>query len=1106
MLQLQNISKSYTTGDFTQKALDDVSITFRDNEFVAVLGPSGSGKTTLLNMIGGLDHYDTGNLIIDGISTENYKDRDWDTYRNNRIGFVFQSYNLIPHQTVLANVELALTLSGVPRAERHERAIKALEEVGLGEHIDKKPSQLSGGQMQRVAIARALINDPEILLADEPTGALDSKTSVQVMDLLTQIASDRLVIMVTHNPDLADQYANRVVHLTDGAITGDSNPYEVSPDDMQLSNKEIRKTSMSFGTALALSFRNLLTKKGRTIMTAIAGSIGIIGIAAILALSQGVNDYIRSIEEDTLSVYPLDIASTGVDMSSMMASNMEMITDNSANEEDDESSPGTVKETSMITRMFSNISNNDLASLKSYFDSGKSDIDSYVNTIEYGYDVTPQVYSADTSDGVNQINPDTTFSSAGLDLNSGNSLMSMYMSFDVFDEMMSDTSMIEDQYDMVAGHWPEKYNECIVVLSSGGNITDYMAYSLGLRDPDELEDMVSAFLNDEDIDVPDDNPDFTYDDILNLKMKLVCSADYYSYDSSNKIWVDKSDDEKYMKDLVDNGEDIVISGIVSPKEDATATSLTAGVYYTPALIDHLIDEAADKKIVKDQLKDTKTDVFTGKSFKELEEEGGNSDLDLTSMFTIDTGALSESFGFDSSALDFSSLASGIDLSSMDMSGLDMSSLNLDLSNMDLDLSGLDMDFDLDLGSDLKLDLSSLDLSDSIKVNSSAMTSAAIELASKFISDNENLIGNGKEDDIDKALSSFLQSTDAQSIMAKYANQIVDLSGLSSSLQDQLQSVVSKQLTSQLSNQLSSQVADTLQTQITDQLSSQLQSQLQNAIGEMMTSSMMSMTSAITDQITSAMNDSMDQLSSTMSSAMNIDPDAFTDAFDFDVNQDELMDLITSALSSDTAAYDSNLASLGYADVDKPQSISIYPKDFDSKQEVIDILDGYNDKMEADGEEDKTITYTDIVGTLMSSVTTIVNMLSTVLIAFVAISLVVSSIMIGVITYISVLERRKEIGILRALGASKGDVGRVFNAETIIEGLVAGLIGIGITAIACFPVSAIAQAVTGVPNVMQLPVLYGLGLILLSVVLTFIAGLIPSSSASRKDPVEALRSE
>ena len=691
MLQLRNICKSYTTGSFTQKALDNVSISFRDNEFVAILGPSGSDKTTLLNIVGGLDHYDSGDLVIDGVSTKQYRDRDWDAYRNNRIGFVFQSYNLIPHQTVLANVELALTLSGVSRAERKQRAKEALERVGLGDHIDKKPSQMSGGQMQRVAIARALINDPEILLADEPTGALDSKTSVQIMDLLTEIAEDRLVIMVTHNPELAEEYATRIVNLSDGTIRSDTVPYNPSAAEVAaVQAKPPRRTRMSFLTALSLSANNLLTKKGRTIMTAIAGSIGIIGIAAILSLANGVNNYIKNVEEETLSMYPLQIMSSGFDFTTMLVgmggSDDDSGDSDTLNEElYNELPEGQVGEARMLTRMFASFGKNDLAALKAYLDGGESGIEQYVSNIRYKYAVTPQIFDANTSKKVRQVNPDKSFASLGIGSTaSTNSLMSMSMSTDVFAEMM-ESDIVANQYDVVAGHWPEKHNELVLVLSSSGRINDFMSYALGLRDSKELEEMVEKFTNEEEVVAPDNEISITYEDILNIKFKLVSAADFYKYDDERELWVDKSDDEKYMKDVVKNGEDLVIAGIVQPKPGAKARALTMGIYYTPELTRHVVETASKSKLVKDQLANAKVDVFSGKTFDELKDEQG-SDFDMGSLFSVDEEAMKSAFNFDTSSLDFSGMDfSDLDLSKMDFSKIDMSKMdfsNLDIKNVD----------------------------------------------------------------------------------------------------------------------------------------------------------------------------------------------------------------------------------------------------------------------------------------------------------------------------------------------------------------------------------------------------------------------------------------
>ncbi len=1061
MLQLKNIRKSYTTGDFTQTALDGVSVAFRDSEFVAILGPSGSGKTTLLNIIGGLDKYDSGELIVDGISTKEFKDRDWDTYRNNRVGFVFQSYNLIPHQTVLQNVELALTLSGVGREERVQRAKDALEAVGLGEHINKHPNQLSGGQMQRVAIARALINDPEILLADEPTGALDSKTSVQIMDLLTEISKDRLVVMVTHNPELADLYATRTVNLSDGKITDDSSTYEPTANELAyVSKKQIRRTKMSFLTALGLSFNNLMTKKGRTIMTAFAGSIGIIGIAAILALANGVNDYIASIEEETLSSYPLQITSTGFDITSMMVSSMDIVQgDDQDNSETSTNVEDTVVgEANILNRMFDSVGSNDLASLKEYLDSNGGNINEYTNDIEYTYNVTPQIFAADTSDGVKQINPDKSFNMLGLGSSiTSSGVMSSMMSTDIFEEMTGTIEMAQETYDLKAGHWPENYNECVLVLTDNGRVSDFMMYVLGLRDRDVLDDMVKAFINEEEVTTEvDDDSVFTYKDFLNLKMKLVSSADYYKYDEEYGVWVDKSEDEKRMKKLVDKGEDIVISGIIQPKSDSQSNMMSSGIYYTSDLVDHIIEVSGSKQVVKDQLEDTKTDVFSGKSFAEQDDDE-MSDFDMSSMFTIDTGAIQAAFTVDTSKLQ-------LDLSSLD---LDMDSSSLpEMPKMDLE-SAL---------KDLNLDTSETENSEDSSTMTQAFSQIANGLIQAYMAAYQQALAAGTTP---PTIEEFMQTDAAQAIINEATSSITkEQEEAMSKMKTSLQEEISEKLQAYLTEYMTSYM-----TQVTDELTSQMSTVMKNAMAK-----------------------AMNQLSSQMSSAMSIDTDKFKEAFKFNMDEEELTDLIMSLMNSEEASFDGNLAKLDYALVDKPYEIDIFPKNFEDKQKVIDILDAYNDDMNSTGQEDKAITYTDIVGALMSSVTTIIDMISYVLIAFVSISLVVSSIMIGVITYISVLERKKEIGILRAIGASKGNISEVFNAETVIEGLIAGILGVGVTALACIPASAIVYANFNVPNVAQLPWQAAVILVCISVVLTFVAGLIPASSASRRDPVEALRSE
>ena len=1043
MLQLRNIRKAYTTGSFTQTALDDVSISFRDSEFVAILGPSGSGKTTLLNIIGGLDHYDTGDLVIDGISTKEYKDRDWDTFRNNRIGFVFQAYNLIPHQTILANVELALTLSGVSRAERRTRALDALRKVGLGDHVDKKPSQLSGGQMQRVAIARALINDPEILLADEPTGALDSKTSVQIMDLLTEIANDRLVIMVTHNPELAEQYATRIVNLADGVIRSDSDPFDPAPEDMRASKKQVRRTSMSFLTALSLSWNNLLTKKGRTLMTAFAGSIGIIGIAAILSLANGVNSYIANVEEETLSEYPLSIENQGFDMTSLMTMGMGAQGGSSSSGDSQDAgqtgssngdaASGTVGESKMVTGMFGSIGSNDLASLKEYLDNGDSGIDQYVNSIEYGYSITPQLFSSDTEDGVRQVNPDKSFSSIGFgSATSTNGIMSSMMSTNVFYEMPSDPDLYQDQYDVVAGTWPQSYSDVVLVLTPSGKVSDFMLYTMGLRDHSELDDMVRAFANEEEANAPDDYMTLTYDQLMGVTFKLVAATDYYQYDSDYHVWKNKSDDTDYMRDLVNLGEDVHICGIVKPKAGAKITSLQTGFYYTSDMVSHIIDEAANSQIVKDQLADSATNVFTGKSFVE-EADAEDSSFDMSSLFTIDGNKLQAAFQIDPDAL-------SVDMSSLDLSGAAS-----------------------DLPAAPDMDPSEFQVSGQPTINKEAAAALMAAVEKDYFAYYSEQVQQGKPA---PSFNEYFATERAQKLISDALPGIIDTSEMQAEFAQKIQAYLQATMSSYMN-----QVVSAMQT-----------------------------------QMQAAMTQVMGQLSANMATAMHVDESAFADAFQMNMDEKELTELMMSLMSSETTSFDGNLNKLGYADYAKPASIDIYPKDFESKQSVIDILDGYNDKMKAEGEDDKAVSYTDIVGALMSSVTTIVNMISYVLVAFVAISLVVSSIMIGVITYISVLERKKEIGILRSIGASKGDIGRVFNAETVIVGLVAGLIGIGVTALGCIPANAIVYALFDVPNVAILPWQAAVILVAISVFLTFLSGLIPSSAASRKDPVEALRSE
>jgi putative ABC transport system permease protein len=1146
MLQIQHICKEYRTGNLVQKALDDVSLNLRDNEFVAILGPSGSGKTTLLNIIGGLDRYDSGDLIINGISTKKYKDRDWDSYRNHTIGFVFQSYNLIPHQTVLSNVELALTISGIGKEERRKRAIDALKKVGLGEQLHKRPSQMSGGQMQRVAIARALVNDPDILLADEPTGALDSDTSIQVMDLLKEVAKDRLVVMVTHNPELAEEYATRIVNLRDGKIRSDTDEYIVDEQTLkEPEHKNMGKSSMSFLTALALSFNNLKTKKARTLLTSFAGSIGIIGIALILALSNGVNGYIQSIEEETLSEYPLQIQSTGFDITSMMVGNTGT-DDKSKDSSGKKNKDGQVKVMEMVTNMFSKMNTNDLKSLKKHLEKDNDALKSYTNAVEYDYDVDPQIYRED-SDGVRQVHPDKSFSSIGIGADSGaNSMMSSMMSTNVFYRMPKNTSLYEKQYDVKAGRWPKKYNECVLVLSQDGGMSDFLLYTLGLRDQMELDDMIKAFASEEEIKTPSSLGTYTYKDILNKKFKLVNQADYYEYDSQYKVWKDKSDNAEYMKKLVADGEDIKIVGIVQPAEGSKATALNMGIGYPYSLMTHVAEEAKNSEIVKQQKASPDINVFTGEKFGE---DSGDNGLDMNSLFSVDEDALQKAFsmgdtdlaGSLGNSLDFSKAVNLQDAFKLDVKvkpgGMQKMAVSLmegyqayAKTHPEADYSHLGDNFSEYLKTDGAKQIMKKYFSKILK--ESGKVTITEEKVQKLLTDimqgfekyvKDQGIGDISADQYGTYFRQYLQTAEAKQIITDWVNDLykdVDIEISEADLQAMAQELAAGYLsyaqekgyadvtkmgenfaaylgTADGKQRLSNGLSETLDMKsLESQLSSGMNAYMKQAMG------------AYAKSFGNALETQIGQnLQSVMTDAMKVDTDAFAKAFQFNMTEDDLTELMMSMSGTASATYDSNLQKLGYADFAKPSEIDIYPKDFESKEQVVDYLDRYNKKMEKAGKDEQVISYTDVVGTLMSSVTDIVNTISYVLIAFVAISLVVSSIMIGVITYISVLERKKEIGILRAIGASKRNVSQVFNAETFIIGLCAGLIGIGLTLLLLLPGNMIIHAVADNSNVNAvLPVIPALVLIALSVVLTLLGGLIPSKKASKSDPVTALRTE
>ena len=1100
MLQLNHIKKEYKTGDLVQKALDDVSLNLRDNEFVAILGPSGSGKTTLLNVIGGLDRYDSGDLIINGISTKKYTDRDWDSYRNHTIGFVFQSYNLIPHQTVLSNVELALTISGISGAERRSRATKALEQVGLGDQLHKHPSEMSGGQMQRVAIARALVNNPDILLADEPTGALDSDTSIQVMELLKEVAKDRLVVMVTHNPELAEQYATRIVRLRDGVIQSDTAPF--TPDDsaqVPPVHKNLGRSSMSPLTALALSFNNLLTKKTRTLLTAFAGSIGIIGIALILSLSAGVSNYIQEMERSTLSEYPLQISTTGVDLAALLdpGSYTSAVADNTnVGATSASSTPeGMVTVRELLSQLTEdNSSVNDLASLKKYLDSDECTISEDAASIEYSYGIAPLIYRQNKDGTVRQIFPDSSLSALN-NTTSAAGIVSSMTNQSVFTEMAEEPSLYEDQYDVKAGRWPESYNEAVLVLNSDGSISDYALYILGIEDDSVMMRFLQEYAKNKDTQAPTGYGTYPYDTFVGLKYKIVTNSDYYVYDEERQIWRNRSDDEAYVEQLVENSPDLTIVGVVQPRADASSTILPIGVAYTHALTYYAIDHAAESEVVKQQLADPEVNVLTGERFDADQRE---TDLDISSLFSVDTDMLKDAFQFDASKLQFD-LSGAFDLQdgSFDVSSiLDPSAFQLDLS--DLDLSDIDMS-DVELPDMDALDLSQLFADMDLSVSEDALQSLMKKIMNGY---KRYIIGNGILN-LDKiGFSSYMESDQFKQLLSESMGDLLDTTGLqeqfTASLQQNLQGIMTSYLQS-YSEQLSQKLGEALQTKLT----AAIQTQMSTVMQQLMTQ----LTTQFSQQIQSAIQNNIAQLSSQVEGALKIDPTVFQSAVQVNMSTDDLVDLVKMNLQSSTTSYGSVLGALGYSDYAKPGSIWIYPKSFEAKNRIVDSLNAYNAAMRAQGEEDKVIVFSDTVGTLMSAVTKIVDMVSNVLVAFVAISLVVSSIMIGVITYISVLERRKEIGILRAIGASKHNVSEVFNAETFIIGMCSGVIGVGLCLLLLIPGNMLIHSIAGTTSVTAvLPPKAALVLIVLATLLTILGGLIPARSAAKCNPVTALRSE
>lgn len=1210
MLELREISKSYVTSALTQVALDDVSVTFRDNEFVAILGASGSGKTTMLNVIGGLDHFDSGDLVIDGVSTAHYKDRDWDAYRNARVGFVFQSYNLIPHQSVVANVELALTLSGVSRGQRRRRALAALETVGLAEHSHKRPSQLSGGQMQRVAIARALINDPEILLADEPTGALDSTTSVQVMDLLQEVARQRLVIMVTHNPELAHQYATRIVELADGRIISDSDPvvgeledadgddgdaegavdgaaraareaaalnddtaqipavsageqaygsaaesddvaegagavvgrkesqhrasrrrtdraakrrgHNKNRMDVSRPGRRPRRVSMGPLTALGLSFTNLMTKKGRTAMTSFAGSIGIIGIALVLALASGANNYIITTQERAMASYPLTIERVGIDLTGVLSTSAAS-----------EAAPndGKIHTASQLSNVTASMKTNDLTSLQSYLKGNGGNINKYVRTIEYNYGINPRIYLPKSSKGPVQVNPDVTFTEGSTNFGAFQSMTST----NIFKQLANDRSLYVNSYDVVSGRWPTAANELVVALDSNGRLPERLEYTLGLRDYGQLQNAMAKLRQNEGVKLKNSAATWAPQQILGAKFKLVNVPDLYKYDAKYKVWSARDNDAAALKQIVAAGTDLKIVGIVKPTSSGggfgQSSVLSPGIYYTGALTQQVIAKAAASPIVKQQLADPKRNVFTGKTFEEEAKEHANPQIDLSSLITIDQDKLMAAFKFDPSSINAG--LNNLDFSGMDLSGA-VGNVQLDLSSLDLsqmpaiDLNGLDAS-KLDYSTLQKQfpQLANIDLAKVVQAalangaikpgGSQALSNILTQVVGGFIpwyaqhgGDDDGGGGSGTPGQADPAkiaaaVTKYLQTEQVQKLLAPIfsGDTIIDRAKLTANL---TQALGNDPAVQQIAENVSADLASQISSKVANALSSTVTTALSKAVGQLLQSSLNQLMTTLQTQLTAQVQNAMGQIMGNLSSAMQVDANKLKDAFKFNMKPAEIAALLTQLLNPNATTARANLLTLGYARADQPERIDIYPKSFADKDHVKSILASYNAEAKAAKQTDKVIVYSDLVGMLMSSITNIINIVTALLVAFVSISLVVSSIMIGIITFISVLERRKEIGILRSIGASKADIRRVFNAETLIVGALAGLLGVGVSVLVTIPANIYVADRFGVQDIATLPVRAGVILVVISMALTFLAGLLPASKAAREDPVEALRGE
>jgi len=1190
MLEINNIRKEYKTGDLVQKALDGVSLSLRDSEFVSVLGPSGSGKTTLLNIIGGLDVEYEGEIIINNVSTKKYKDRDWDSYRAHTIGFVFQSYNLIPHQSILSNVELALTISGMGKGERKRKALDALDKVGLKEQAHKKPNQLSGGQMQRVAIARALVNDPDILLADEPTGALDTDTSLQVMDLLKEIARDRLVVMVTHNPELAEQYSTRIVRLRDGKIESDTDPFDVKAKDEDIVHKNLGKAGMSLFTSMQLSFQNLWTKKARTVLVAVAGSIGIIGIALIMSLSNGANAYIQSIEEKTLSEYPLTIGSAAFDMTTLLTGSMD--TDDTEDGADPEDGSGAAREDDrvyemqILSGMFGTVQENDLRSLKKYLESGESGIGEDVKAIEYSYSLTPNIYKLDDGGTARQVSPNAFLTSTSL--SEFASMFGTASSTSAFSALPRATSLYMDQYDVLAGHWPENDHELVVVLTKSNGLSDLALYNLGLKDPTELDKALEAYQMADLTAVPERSAagNWDFSEILGQEFMLVHASDMYYYDESLGLWVSRAGSSAAVNSLAAEGEPLVIAGIVRPKEDVDNAPLTPGFCFSADLIDCLIDKAAESEIVAAQKAAPEINIFTGKSFDDT-----SSEFDIGSLFTVDEKALEDLFSFDPETF------ADLEPDEKDFEGMDISFGDMDLSSMmDMDalsglfdglsdgllerlLSGVSVHvtpealtecfrklydgFAKKLAEDPSTDPSLL--SDALQAyleteeaeevlraaleeyakngsdaveTSGALTEAASRLLLGYASYLDRFGRRFTPSGIDSLVQDYLETDEAKEILAgisaSYEELLVNFSASGETTKQMLSALldsyseyaethdlpVPEKILSAFTEYLGSEEAlgilkeaaeamidtDRLRKNI-EGLVSEVGEKLGNALASRLSTAMETIGTELSKQLSDSISLMMTSYMSDLSSLMTFDMSSLEDLISVNMSAESMKEMLTKMFSSTKSSYEGNLETLGFADIDAPDSVTFYPIDFDSKNRVLAMLKDYNDRMKAAGEDDKVLAYTDVVGTLTGSVTKIIDIIGYVLIAFVSISLIVSSIMIGVITYISVLERRKEIGILRAMGASKRNITQVFNCETIITGFLAGLIGVVFTWIFLIPANAILRSLTNEPDLRAfLPLTRGLVLVFLSMLLTTIGGLIPSKGAAKQDPVIAMRSE